>query len=54
MAGKSVILIIQLHELLSVSRTQRGVRHDPIGAAQQGLVGGPMQTPVDASYWPTP
>ena len=41
-------LIIQLHELLSYLG-QLGVATILIGA-HQGLVGGPMQTPVDASY----
>jgi circadian clock protein KaiC len=41
-------LIIQLHELLTYLG-QRGVATILIGA-HQGLVGGPMITPVDASY----
>jgi circadian clock protein KaiC len=41
-------LIIQLHELLTYLG-QRGVATILIGA-HQGLIGGPMITPVDASY----
>jgi circadian clock protein KaiC len=41
-------LIIQLHELLTYLG-QAGVATLPIGA-HQGLIGGPMITPVDASY----
>ncbi len=41
-------LTIQLHELLTYL-AQRGVATLLIGA-QQGLIGGAMQTPVDASY----
>jgi circadian clock protein KaiC len=41
-------LTIQLHELL-MYLSQRGVATNLIGA-HQGLIGGAMQTPIDASY----